>query len=125
MGYLREIDQPSPFFGPADRIIRAEYGDSRNLMTPTVLERGIVGTWAHQEGGTVHRAFELSRGRGMDGESLYGVAIVDWNSRTCQTQRMRTLSDVFGSLAAAERHLERLREILASYEPKSDEGESD
>lgn len=50
-------------------IIRAEYGESRNLMTPRRL-----GVGALPDG-----AYELSRGTGIAGEPIWGVSVVRLN----------------------------------------------
>jgi hypothetical protein len=52
----------------AREILRAEYGDSKNFMTPEVLKVGKI------DQGT---AYEISSGSGFDpGTTIYGVSIV-------------------------------------------------
>ena len=90
-------------------IIRAEYGGSRNFMTPDVIKVGKRGPL---------RAYELSSGQGLmlrglvamdtpvGGRIIYGVSVVDVTP--AGTVRRSDLSDMFDSLQSAEDYIETL-----------------
>lgn len=90
----------------AREMISAEYGSSRNLMTPHRVRVGKIAP---------HIAFELSSGRGFrDGSMLYGVSIVV--ERNGKTERDTDASDVFSSAAEAGRYIAELRRRADSGE---------
>lgn len=75
----------------ARRIIRREYGDSTNFMTPEPVRYILVGP---------NRAAELSRGR-FGGRTYYGVSVVDVTPEG-ETVRRTDLSECFEDREAAE-----------------------
>ena len=92
-------------------ILRAEYGNGKNFMTPVVLEVGSL--WR----GRV--AYELSRGEGLvrrgsgiyPPSSIFGVTIASYDPDLDTTRRYTNdISGCFGSLDAAKDHVNFLRE---------------
>lgn len=85
----------------ASSIFRREYGDSsRNMMTPTRLELGMIGN---------DRAYELSKGTGIEQEPLFGVSVAR-ELPDGSTERMgEPESTCFRSIQLARRHIARLR----------------
>ncbi len=51
----------------AREMVRAAYGDSKNILTPKLVKYGKIGK---------DRAFELSMGEGFKGETVYGLTVV-------------------------------------------------
>lgn len=83
----------------AREILRKAYGNSRNLMTPKILGRGLL-----PDG-----AYELSIGSGFDHEPIYGVSVV-WLNPDGTTERARPpVSQVFHSREDARDYIRRLR----------------
>lgn len=81
-------------------IIRAEYGDSRNFITPHRLGIGALPSGA----------YELSTGTGIDRGLLYGVSVV-WLNDDGSTERDTSACMSFHSRAAAQAHIRRLKRI--------------
>jgi len=81
-------------------ILRAEYGDSKNFMTPTVLEVGMA---------TEAVAYELSKGTGFDRQTIWGVSFVRVNEAGA-TVRLSSLSDCFHSEADARERIDSVKE---------------
>jgi hypothetical protein len=82
----------------ARELLRLEYGDSRNFMTPHRIAIGKLGRDA---------AYELSAGEGLEpGSKLYGVSVVRLVDG--ETQRDYDASGCFSTLEAANAHVERL-----------------
>lgn len=79
-------------------IIRAEYGDSRNFLTPTRVSTGKL-----PDG-----AYELSRGVGIDGELVWGVSVVRLNADGT-TRRDNDAAQVFWSSTSAMLYISALR----------------
>jgi len=92
----------------AREILRIEYGDSRNFLTPHVISRGKL---------TRLIAYELSSGSGLElGTSIYGVSVV------CvlddgTTERDYDSSACFSRLELANAHVESLRPLLGAEVP--------
>ncbi len=83
----------------AREILRKEYGDSRNFMTPRILGRGLLPAGA----------YELSKGGGFDHETIYGVSVV-WLNPDGTTERPgQPISQMFHSREAARRHIRHLK----------------
>lgn len=86
----------------AREILRLEYGDSRNFLTPHVIARGKLDR---------ERAYELSSGSGLEpGTAIFGVSVV----RLCEdgtTHRDHEASMCFSTLEGANEHVSYLREI--------------
>lgn len=83
----------------AREILRLEYGDSRNFLTPHVIARGKL---------RADTAYELSSGEGITpGTRLYGVSVVVVHAST--TERDYESSCCFSSLQAANEYVEELR----------------
>ena len=87
------------WYGEAGAILANEYHGQPNMVTPNVLRTAMAGE---------HLAYELAEGRGIDGERILGVTVVEVVSNT-KTQRRPDLSDVFFSHASAEKHIAALR----------------
>lgn len=85
----------------ARQMIRQEYGDGKNFMTPTVIKVGKRGPC---------RAWELSTGTGFRRETIYGVSVVDWDNLTDETTRRTDLGECFQSLSSAESYIADLPE---------------
>lgn len=83
----------------AREIIKKEYGSSKNLMTGDILRYGKIKR---------NKAFELSKGRGFSGKTLYGVSIASI-SKHGKTRRNYSQSKVFFSKEKAENYIERLK----------------
>ena len=62
---MKELQTKKPT--PA-QVLRTEYGTSPNFMTPKRLRIG----WTRKG----EEAYELSSGRGFEGETIYGVSLV-------------------------------------------------
>lgn len=84
----------------AKEIIRQEYKESKNFMTPTVIRFGKINK---------HMAYELSSGRGIYDQPIYGVSVVSYDPDTDTTKREHDLSDVFQSLMDAEHYIKQLK----------------
>ena len=82
-------------------ILYAEYGDSKNFLTPSILRRGKAGRW---------RAWELSVGSGIFSARMYGVSVVDVDPETGTTDRHATQGQCFQSQEDAEQFIEQLKE---------------
>jgi hypothetical protein len=80
------------------QVIKAEYGDSKNFMTPNVVKTGWCGKL---------RAFELSSGEGIMGGRIYGVSVVQLREDGT-TERCYDLSQVFDSIRAANEYIAEL-----------------
>jgi hypothetical protein len=82
----------------ARELLRLEYGDSRNFLTPHVIARGKLDKLS---------AYELSAGEGIEpGTRLYGVSVVRLVDG--ETERDFESSACFSSLEAANEHVEAL-----------------
>jgi hypothetical protein len=85
-------------------VIQKEYGDSRNAITPSRIEVGFTDSRDY--------AWELSTGRGLNHEWIYGVTVVlcetGPNGTLLRTKRKPELSDCFRSRRAAEQYIECL-----------------
>lgn len=68
-----------------------------NFMTPDFLRQGRIGKGLH---------YELSSGRGIEGQPIFGVTIVQEKKHTAK--RRDDLSDVFESRAEAEQHIQSI-----------------
>jgi len=91
-------------------ILYAEYGDSKNFMTPSILKCGKAGKW---------RAWELSVGSGIFSAHIFGVSVVDVNPETGETDRHNDAGAAFQTRAEADSYIERLR--ADAYGTKCDE----
>ena len=90
----------------ARQIIRKEYGNSTNFITPYVVKYGKISR-------TV--AYELSRGTGpLSQHMLYGVSIAVWDEDTNTTRRAIQTSKLFDLLWDAEQYIEKLRAHVRS-----------
>ena len=84
-------------------ILKMEYGSSPNFMTPTVLRRGKIRS---------HIAYEISKGSGISGGTIYGLSLVEYDCNTDKTKRLTDKSGCFHSRASLERRLDELRDEL-------------
>ena len=84
----------------ANDMFLMEYGGGKNFMTPTVLERGKI---------SLYRAYEISRGKGIYDQTIWGVTIVDYNPDTKETTRRTDLGDCFQTARAASARVTSLK----------------
>jgi hypothetical protein len=88
----------------ARQIILKEFGNSRNLITPTVLEVGNISD---------NTAYEISKGTGIIHDWVYGVTIVDYDPETNTTTRrdheQENGSCMFYSLGDAQEYIRQLK----------------
>lgn len=83
-------------------IIKNEYGNSTNMMTPEILGFGLL----------PFGAYELACGKGIYGEKIYGVSVVRViSSDPLETERERELSQLFHSRISADNHIEELKKM--------------
>lgn len=82
----------------AREIIRREYGDAVNPFTPKVIGYGL---WP---GG----AYELSCGRGLDDEPIYGLSVVCYADGS--TTRCSDLSALYHSRSNVDAAIQGLKE---------------
>jgi len=88
----------------AQEIIRLEYGNSKNLMTPTVVSYGkIQGIYA----------YEISKGRGITDTVIYGLSVVKYDPDHKSTERLYEASGCFNSLDEVRAQVKELRKKLA------------
>jgi len=80
-------------------MIRRVYGNSKNFMTPSVLDVGKAG---------MNRAWELSVGEGIIYDKIYGVTVVDWNPDAKMAVRRDDLSAMFHTEEAARVYISLL-----------------
>lgn len=84
----------------AENIIQAEYGGSKNFMTPDVIEYRKIDELT---------AYELSEGEGfITGDKLVGVSIASYDPETETTKREYELSDSFNSVSQARKYIDKL-----------------
>lgn len=83
----------------ARQIIKREYGNSRNFITPQIIRYGKVDK---------NLAYELSRGEGIKGEDIYGVSVVELK-QDGTTERRIDLSNMFYSLREAQDYIKTLK----------------
>jgi len=84
----------------AKQIVKKEYGNSKNFMTPHILRYGMI---------SENVAYELSEGTGIEHETIYGLSVVVIDEAGTTT-REHSLSKKLDSLEEAERYIEELRE---------------
>lgn len=100
----------------AKEIIRKEYGDSTNFITPNVIRYELVGTLP--DGHTV--AAEVSAGTGiMDDGRRFGVSLA-LERPDGSTERLHDLSEVFSSMEDADALIDHVRESMEGAESVSD-----
>jgi hypothetical protein len=95
-------------------LLRREYGNSKNFITPTIVEAGWIVT------GRI--AYELSTGEGLErGTELFGVSIVrkKENSPT-RTARMFHHSKCFHSQSEAMNYIDKLKRDLTGVWKEED-----
>ena len=80
----------------AREIIRREYSDSKNFMTPTILKRGKM---------CRNIAYELSQGTGLEHQPIFGVSIVMVDESNGKTERLYNDSHVFETLDLAQDYI--------------------
>lgn len=104
---------------PGSVIVR-EYGGSKNPMTPNIVRYG----WVTEEPslpGIKAVAYEVSEGRGIYDERIYGLTIVAL-MRDSSTQRESERSTICHSMNQIERQLEKIRAYY-NEEEATDENE--
>lgn len=86
-----EVDQ-------AKTIFKRTYGRQGNFMTPNLIRYGLIAPYM---------AYELSSGEGINGGQLYGVTVLR-SKFGKPIEKMRQISQAFGTLAEAEAHINNL-----------------
>jgi hypothetical protein len=86
----------------AGEIITKQYGMSRNFITPTVIERELINN---------HTAFELSKGRGMSNQEIFGLTVVNINEYGA-TKTLINHSGLSDDLNDLRSKIKELKEIL-------------
>ena len=84
----------------ARELLRAEYGDGKNVMTPHRLSTGKIGP---------RFAWEIASGTGFNHDPLYGVSIVQELDGGTTTRRT-DLSTCFPSIGAARAYIADLKD---------------
>ena len=84
----------------ARKIIRMEYGDSKNFMTDRVLKMGKINK---------NMAYELSSGRGFTNDTIYGISIVELLADG-KTKRRTDLSECCKNLEEVDHYIKYLKE---------------
>jgi len=84
----------------ANDMFLMEYGGGKNFMTPIILERGKI---------SLYRTYEISRGKGISDQTIWGVTIVDYDPDTKKTTRRTDLSDCFQTARAANAWIAALK----------------
>ena len=87
----------------AKEIIRKEYKNSKNFMTPTVLEID----WIVKD----KVAYEISKGKGFEHETIYGLSVVKLHEDGT-TERCHNFSDCYCSRGELRRKIESIRKEL-------------
>jgi hypothetical protein len=85
----------------AREIIKAEYGDSKNFITPYSIKTGKINK---------NLAYEISYGFGMDNNKLYGLTIVE--DIEGKTKRRYDLSGCFSSMEEVKNKIEEIKNAL-------------
>lgn len=80
----------------ASQIITKEYDGARNFMTLSVLRTGMLYS---------NTAYELSEGRGINNNRIFGVSFVRYFPETGMTKRLTNESKMFNSLKEAEEYI--------------------
>lgn len=80
----------------ADEAFYTAFRGHVNIMTREILERGIAGEWA----------WEISRGRWVDGEPIYGVTVIGIDGS--RSDESFVLSKMFDSYRDATEHVRSL-----------------
>lgn len=95
----------------ARQIIRKEYGNSKNFVTPRILKYGKINK---------RMAYELSAGEGIDRKEIYGVSIAEIDE-TGNTKRRTDLSNCFFALNDAISYIDALKRDNKLERKKGDE----
>jgi len=95
-------------------ILRLEYGDSKNFMTPHILGRGSI----YKDKNKII-VYELSKGRGIPrspfdshGPVIYAVSIVKYDQNTGITYRMSDYCECSESKLIIKNYINNLKKIL-------------
>ena len=83
----------------AREIIKGTYGSSKNFMTPNIISYGKISS---------DIAYELSSGRGIFSDMMYGVSVARKNPDGSY-KKMYDLSKSFGSLDEAKKYIDSLK----------------
>lgn len=82
----------------ANRMFREVYQGGANFMTPRILRRGLAGAFA----------WELSEGRGMGNQKIWGVTVLQDNGAGHPVTKRTDLSGCYQSLGAAQEAIDNL-----------------
>lgn len=91
----------------ADSILSQEYGSSKNIMTPDVLEVGKIGLPDREQ----IIVYEIAEGTGMEQQPIFGVTIVTYDTSTGETARRTDETELFYSFEEARDHLRQFGEV--------------
>jgi len=86
----------------AKQAFREQLGTSKNIVTPNIIKRGTI------KRGRVF--YELSDGRGIFGEGLYGVTILGVSEE--ETRKLSKFSRCFRVMGEAKEYIEQLKNSL-------------
>lgn len=91
----------------ARQIIKREYGDAKNFMTPDVIAYRKI---------TTTIAAEIASGWGMNNNRIYGVSVARYFPETDTTERLYDYNTCFATLQDAYDHIEHLKNTLWTLE---------
>ena len=84
----------------ARKLVKMEYGNSHNFMTPRIISYG----WVVKD----KVAYELSR-NGTKGKRIYGLSFVEWNGTT--SKRRSDLCNIFDNRDEIKQYIKQLKGI--------------
>jgi hypothetical protein len=84
----------------ATEILNRAYKGNKNIMTPNVISIGKL---------DYHTAYELSTGRGMDNQEIFGVTIVKYDSKTGEYKPQYEQSRLFQNRKEAEEYISKMK----------------
>ena len=90
----------SNYHDRARAIFKREYPRQMNLMTPKFISLDLAG----------NIAYEISEGRGIDDERIFGVTVVKYFPETDTTNRLYHLSGCFHSWFAVQERVAEIRQ---------------
>lgn len=82
----------------ADDLFNQVYRGATNFMTPDVMERGKSGSYY----------YELSKGTGIGGGTIYGVTVLSYDEANGQAEREHDLSKGGIDLKEARKYIKEL-----------------
>lgn len=89
------------------QIIRMEYGDSKNFMTPKIRKTAMLVETTEKA-----VAYEISEGRGLNGDKIFGISLVLYDCNSGETERLSDFCELRPSLESAKEALPSIRTNL-------------